>query len=260
VAIILLATVFSSAVAIYLLGEGAYTNLDGWWLVRNLLVATLFSGIVLRYFYLQQQLLLREQAELTARIESLRSRIRPHFLFNTMNSIASLIGSRPDEAERLVEDLSDLFRGSLLEGDNPTTLADELHLCKLYLRIEQLRLGDRMSLRWNLDSAALACSCPALLLQPLVENAVYHGVAKLPAGGEIAISATAEDNRIRVVITNPLPEESEDSGGGHRMALDNIRQRLEAQYQDRAAIALRRKGGIFEAVLTIPMESEVRAR
>jgi two-component system sensor histidine kinase AlgZ len=259
-AIILLVTIASSLVAIYLLGQGTYTDPGGWWLVRNLLVSGLITGIVLRYFYLQQQLRLREQAELTARIDSLRSRIRPHFLFNTMNSIASLIGSRPEQAERVVEDLSDLFRASLLESDNRATLADELHLCKLYLRIEQLRLGERLSLRWNLDDAALSCPLPALLLQPLVENAVYHGVARLPEGGEIAISARAGDDRVRVSITNPVPKDSDDNGGGHRMALDNIRQRLEAHYQDQASMDLRRNNEIFEVVLTIPLEDQDLAR
>jgi two-component system sensor histidine kinase AlgZ len=160
----------------------------------------------------------------------------------------------------VVEDLSELFRASLLESDNRATLADELHLCKLYLHIEQLRLGDRMSLRWNLDEAALCCPLPALLLQPLVENAVYHGVAILAEGGEITISATADEHSLRVTVTNPIPTENYDNGGGHRIALDNIRQRLEAHYQDRASMELRRDEHTFEVLLTIPVENEDGAR
>jgi two-component system sensor histidine kinase AlgZ len=250
--IILLVTTLSSLVAFHLLRAGTTTTLDGWWLLRNLLMAGVIGGIVLRYFYLQQQLRLREQAELTARIESLRSRIRPHFLFNTMNSIASLIGSRPDEAERVVEDLSELFRASLSDDQDGTTLADELHLCKSYLRIEQLRLGERLRLRWSLDHAAQECPFPALLLQPLVENAVYHGVARIAEGGEIVITTRCLREAVVVTITNPVTEVSAEDVDGHHMALDNIRQRLEVHYEGRAVLELCRSGANHEVALTIP--------
>ena len=128
--IILLVTLLSSLVAMNVFTESTYADLDRWWLLRNELMAVVIGGIALRYFYLQQQLRARKQAELTARIESLRARIRPHFLFNTMNSIASLIGSRPQQAEQAVEDLSELFRASLVENSRPATLADEIHLCR----------------------------------------------------------------------------------------------------------------------------------
>ena len=163
--IILLVTLLTSVVALLALGSSSYGDMNAWWLLRNLLVAGVFGGIALRYFYLQQQLRAREKAELQARIESLRSRIRPHFLFNTMNSIASLIGSRPEEAEQVVEDLSELFRASLVDKGDSTSVDDELHLCRLYLRIEQLRLGERMRVNWNVDEAASGCQMPPLLLQ-----------------------------------------------------------------------------------------------
>jgi two-component system sensor histidine kinase AlgZ len=254
---ILLVTLVSSLIARAVLAGSINAGLDGWWLLRNLLMAALIGGIVLRYFYLQQQLRLQEQAELTARIESLRAKIRPHFLFNTMNSIASLIGSRPEEAEQVVEDLSELFRANLLENNETATVADEMRLCELYLRIEQLRLGERMRVRWDLAASTLSCALPALLLQPLVENAVYHGVARLPEGGEIAITAAARDGAIIITVTNPLPPSTDEPASGHQMALDNIRQRLEAHYGGRAALDIRQTDQVYTVILTIPGNSEV---
>ncbi|MEE4661067.1 MAG: histidine kinase, partial [Halieaceae bacterium] len=223
--LILLVALVSSVTAMTVFPQGSYPGAtSGWWLARNLLVTAVFGGIALRYFFLQQQLRRQEQAELRARIESLRARIRPHFLFNTMNSIASLIGSRPDEAEQVVEDLSELFRASLVENRDQASLGEELHLCELYLRIEQLRLGDRLQVTWDVQEQARDCVLPPLLLQPLVENAVYHGVARMDTGGEIRVSAARVDGQLQVVIANPLPAEAAPHRGGHNMALDNIRQ------------------------------------
>jgi two-component system sensor histidine kinase AlgZ len=200
-----------------------------WWILRNVMVAAVLGGIVLRYFYLQQQLRVQEQAELRARLDSLRARIRPHFLFNTLNSIASLIVSRPDVAEQAVEDLAELFRASLQDAQRDTTVADEMRLCQLYLGIEQLRLGERLTVRWQVADALLHQPMPSLLLQPLVENAVYHGVAQIPAGGEICVDVQAEGDMLQVQVGNPLPE-SGSQREGHRMALTNIEQRLQAMY------------------------------
>ncbi|MEE4193199.1 MAG: sensor histidine kinase [Halieaceae bacterium] len=255
--IILLVAALSSMVAAFALANTAFGPLDSWWLLRNLLVAAVFGGIALRYFYLQQQLRAREQAELTARIESLRSRIRPHFLFNTMNSIASLISTRPEQAEQAVEDLSELFRASLVENDDGVTLADELHLCRLYLGIEQLRLGDRMQVDWQVDKAAETCALPSLLLQPLVENAVYHGVARMPEGGTIGIQARRDDQQVQVEISNPVPAAPAVGGNGHQIALDNIRQRLEAIYGGAASLEAYPSETQHRVVLSVPFSSEV---
>lgn len=251
---ILAVTLASSLVAMVVVGGSLDANMDMWWLLRNQLVAIVIAGIALRYFYLQQQLRAQERAELNARIDSLRSRIRPHFLFNTMNSIASLIGSRPLEAEQAVEDLSELFRASLMEGNDNTTLADELHLCKLYLRVEQLRLGERMHVRWDIDESLLACPMPALLLQPLVENAVYHGLAHLPEGGEIRITLSGDGDKVRVAVTNPVPPAGGYSGSGHHIALDNIRQRLEAHYGAEAWLDVRPGDADYAVELVMPMQ------
>ena len=253
--IILLVTLLSSVVAMVVFEDTAYADIDRWWLLRNQLVAAVVGGIALRYFYLQQQLRSREQAEMNARIDSLRARIRPHFLFNTMNSIASLISSRPRDAEQVVEDLSELFRAGLIESEQSATLAAELHLCRIYLRIEQLRLGDRLHIDWDVDDGLLSSAMPSLLLQPLIENAVYHGVARIPEGGRITISVQRQEDSMWIRISNPLPKSAEPLPGGHRMALDNIRQRLAVHYGDVARLKLSEDAQLHSVELLIPMES-----
>lgn len=200
-----------------------------WWIVRNVALAAILGGISLRYFYLNHQLALREKSELQARIDSLRSRIRPHFLFNTMNSIASLISSQPDAAERAVEDLSELFRASLQENTRVVTVDDELHLCELYLGIEKLRLGERLQLEWNVDPVARTQPMPSLILQPLIENAVYHGIAQLPQGGAVVVTVALAEGNLRVTVENPIPIRAVHTQG-HHMALNNVELRLHALY------------------------------
>ena len=223
-----------------------------WSIVRNVALATILGGIALRYFYLQQQLQLREKSELQARLDSLRSRIRPHFLFNTMNSIASLIASQPDAAERAVEDLSELFRASLQENSRVGTVADELRLCELYLGIEQLRLGERLSVEWQLETSLYEEAMPSLILQPLIENAVYHGIAQLAEGGTIAISVQRVEGFLVADIENPIPVHSVHSQG-HHMALGNIEQRLEALFAGQASLKAKREGGFYRVELRYPL-------
>ena len=253
-AIILLSALVCSLAAMLVLNVFTAGELTYWWVLRNQLVAAVIGGIALRYFYLQQQLREREQAEVTARLESLRARIRPHFLFNTMNSIASLIGSRPDDAERAVEDLSELFRASLVDNEQGGTVANELHLCKLYLNIEKLRLGDRLKLDWRVDRSVEDQPMPALLLQPLIENAVYHGVARMPEGGTIIIEVLQRGDYVEISVENPLPPGEPPPSGGHHMALDNIQQRLAALHEDRAGFVVTQDADSHRVSLSYPME------
>jgi two-component system sensor histidine kinase AlgZ len=252
--IVLFVTFISSLVAMQVFTEPVYGRMDGWWLMRNQMVAAVFGGIALRLFYLQQQLREQEQAELKARIESLRARIRPHFLFNTMNSIASLISPRPQQAEQAVEDLAELFRASLIESVRDTTVADELHLCRLYLRIEKLRLGERLQVEWDIDESMLRAVMPALLLQPLIENAVYHGVAPMAEGGTIAISVKGRAGRVWVRIDNPVFSKSYSSRGGHHMALENIQQRLSALYGQETSFTIEHGEDLHRVELSLPLE------
>ena len=236
-----------------LFGDSSAT---GWWLLRNLLVAMVLAGIVLRYFYLQQQLQVQQKMELQARLDALRARIRPHFLFNTLNSVASLIMSRPEAAERVVEDLAELLRVNLQEGRRDVTVADELRICELYLGIEQLRLGERLRVDWQVDPAVLERPMPSLILQPLVENAVYHGVSQLPAGGTILVRVSDAQGRISVAVENPAPQ-SPARSDGHQIALDNIGQRLQALYGSAGHMEVTRPHGDYRIELSYPTQELV---
>jgi len=249
--LVLAVTAASSYLALQLYPQLTRGTVGAWWLLRNLLVASVLAGIVLRYFYLQQQLRLQEKLELQARLDSLQARIRPHFLFNTLNSIASLVMSRPEAAEQAVEDLSELFRASLRENVRPTTVADELHLCELYLGIEQLRLGERLRVDWQVDTAARDEPMPSLVLQPLMENAVYHGISQLPRGGTITVTVRLTDGEVRVSVENPVPGESVHTQG-HHMALANIKQRLQVLYGSSGRLQATPLGGAYRVELSYP--------
>jgi two-component system, LytTR family, sensor histidine kinase AlgZ len=205
-------------------------HFDFWQLLDTTAISAVLGGIALRYLYVAQQLRERQRAELEARVEALQARIRPHFLFNTMNSIASLIGSDPAAAESAVEDLATLFRASLAQRSAEVTIADEVALCRRYLRIEQLRLGDRLQVEWQMDAVPAGLPIPSLSVQPLLENAIYHGIQVRPQGGCIRIVGEYSDRWVRFAITNPLPDDALSARGGNRMALDNIAHRLQALY------------------------------
>lgn len=235
---------------------GGEPELAFWPVAEQLFIAAIVAGIGLRYFYLQHQLHQRRQAELDARIQALQSRIRPHFLFNSLNSIASLIGSDPARAERAVEDLGGLFRASLSE---PALIPveRELALCRGYLAMEQLRLGERLRVHWQVDELPTSARLPALLLQPLLENAVFHGIEPCPDGGEIDIRVAATEGQLSVRIDNPLPARGagERSGREHnRMALDNVRHRLQAHFGRAARLSEQRTEARFTLTITCPME------
>ncbi|MEM6709817.1 MAG: sensor histidine kinase, partial [Pseudomonadota bacterium] len=220
----------------------------------QLVIAGIIAGLALRYFFVQQQLRAREQAELKSRLQALQSRIRPHFLFNSMNIIASLIAVDPDTAETVVEDLSELFRASLNETGNQVRLVDELDLCRRYVRIEQLRLGDRLKVAWDL-AAHEDLSIPLLSLQPLLENAIYHGIQPRADGGLVRVRLERDEQEVRISITNPLPAAESAGSSGNRMALGNIRSRMEVLYGNRAGLEARRDGDEFITRLYYPLDA-----
>jgi two-component system sensor histidine kinase AlgZ len=199
---------------------------------------------------------MQQRSELQLRLDALRARIRPHFLFNTLNSIASLITIQPDRAERAIEDVSELFRAALRAEDHEGSLGEELHLCRLYLDLEMLRLGERLQVTWDIEDGLEACPLPSLLLQPLVENAVYHGISPRPQGGEVRVIARRDGGMLEIEVLNPLPPGSvSPRAGGQQMAQENIRQRIEAQYPERGRFDARADGELYRAVIRIPMLS-----
>jgi two-component system sensor histidine kinase AlgZ len=197
------------------------------------------------------------QAEERARFDALQARIRPHFLFNSMNVIASLIRARPAQAEAAVEDLADLFRAALGRADAQTTLGEELDLARGYLRIEELRLGARLKLDWDVAMLPRELILPPLLLQPLVENAVYHGIQPLPEGGEVGVRGHVDAGAVVIEVRNPCPPPVARRGGGNGIALANIRSRLALHYAGRAALSVDQQPESFTCTLRIPLAGQV---
>lgn len=220
-------------------------------LLENGVISVIVSAIALRYFYVTAQWRRDVEASAEAQVQALQARIRPHFLFNSMNTIASLTRSDAATAEHAVEDLCELFRAALAHKTH-VPLSEELELVGSYLRIEGHRLGERLEVEWDLDTDADDVEIPALSLQPLVENAVYHGIEQCTAGGRIRIVARKSAEAVTVTITNPLPASPRPSRG-HRIAQDNVRQRLAFVYGDAARMDLRDDDGDYRVTIRIPL-------
>jgi two-component system, LytTR family, sensor histidine kinase AlgZ len=217
-------------------------------------IAALLAAVLLRYFYIQEQWSDRARAQARAEVQALQARIRPHFLFNSMNMIASLVRHDPATAERVVEDLSELFRAALGSGAGEATLDEELKLCGRYLDIERLRLGNRLQAEWRIaDDIPRELPMPRLLLQPLIENAVRHGVARLAAGGLIEVELSRENDLLRFSVRNPYPA-TEPEAAGNRHAQDSTAQRLAFRYGRRARMTVQDAGGYYLVILHIPID------
>ncbi len=259
---ILTVVALTSAVGQWLLADiGQAENntavVDFWALSTHVLICAVLAGIVLRYFYLTQQLRLNQRAELQARIQALQSRIRPHFLFNSMNIIASLIAVDQKAAETAVEDLAGLFRASLAEVETEVSLGQELELCRRYARIEQLRLGQRLQVNWQVDTVPQSLKIPSLTLQPLLENAIYHGIQQLPNGGTVTIRADYQQGMVSLDVINPVIANNGSTFEGNRLAHNNIQHRLQALYGPKAALTTQVTDDEFHALIRYPMSGEV---
>ena len=233
--------------------------IDWGWVLRNLVISSIFGAMALRYFYVQSQWKIKSQAELTSRLQALQARIRPHFFFNSLNTVASLIAIDPDKAEAMLVDLSSLFRVVLKDQDKNVPLEQELQLGQRYLNIEQVRLGDRMKLNWNLPAEIPAIQVPQLLLQPLLENAVYHGIQPLVEGGEVSINLSLiEGNKRRewlLTIENDKPEQAVVSSG-HQLTLPNTQMRLEAIFGDIANLDIEETDNQYKVSIRLPEYTE----
>ncbi|HET6546206.1 MAG TPA: histidine kinase [Rhodanobacteraceae bacterium] len=219
--------------------------------LANAAICALIAAALLRYLYVQDRWRERVRATAKAQVDALQARIRPHFLFNSMNTIASLIGTRPQEAERTVLDLADLFRAALGADDNgPGTLGEELDLIDNYLRIEKQRLGDRLRIDLRVDALPRELPLPRLLLQPLVENAVYHGIQQLPGGGTIRIVGSRVRDGVEISVDNPVPADAATVGNG--LALANIRDRIGYHFGDRAQLRIESGADAYTVTVHLP--------
>ena len=224
--------------------------------IGNAAIAALITAAVLRYLFVLERWQERVEAASKAQVDALQARIRPHFLFNSMNTIASLIRTRPAEAERTVEDLAELFRAALGRDDVPGTLGEELDLLDDYLRIEALRLGDRLHVERDLDALPRDLPLPRLLLQPLIENAIYHGIQPRAEGGTVRIAGRRTAGKVEIAITNPLPADAAPRRNG--VALANIRARIEYHFGQRGELRVDSRSGEFAVTVRLPDASPDR--
>ncbi len=228
-------------------------NMASNFIISNLVICAIVTTLVLRYFYLQYRLVTNTEAEAHARVQALQARIRPHFLFNSMNTIASLTRSNPIQAEQAVEDLADLFRVSLADKNN-LTLKEEVNVTERYLAIETHRLGERLEVDWAIDKDIdWYTEVPALVLQPLVENALYHGIEPLTEGGTVTITLKSIPGAIEVSVANPLSHKSgQQQHKGNQMAQENIRQRLMLEYGEEGKLNIQTKDNQYIVSFRIP--------
>lgn len=224
-------------------------------LIRNACISAIVSAMLLRNLYIQHMRDRHVFAGAEARFQALQARIRPHFLFNSLNSLAALISIRPDDAERMVEDLSEMFRVTLNSMERTVTLSKEIEITRTYARIEALRLGPRLELVWEVPAALMVSSVPILTLQPLVENAIYHGIEQIPEGGRVTVRAYRLEQSIALEVENPVPAHPRGSRG-HRLALDNITQRLQLLFGDQATLEVDRTALVHRARLKMPAQGD----
>ena len=213
------------------------------------LLTLLVTAAVLFYFDLRSRALAPAVAE--ARIQALQARIRPHFLYNSINAVISMIRSDPRGAERALEDMADLFRVLMADNRTLAPISQEIELARQYLAIESIRLGERLKVAWRTEGVPPEAMVPPMVLQPLVENAVYHGIEPSPDGGEIAIEIGRSGSQILMILTNPLPAANRH-GAGNKMAIANIRERLQLHFDAEATMKSEARDGIYTVTIRMP--------
>jgi two-component system sensor histidine kinase AlgZ len=259
VLLVLIVTAVGTDVIIFALYDFGLTT-DRWppWreslLIRSLFIALIVSTLGLRYLALQHRAEQESRAQQESRMQALQSRIRPHFLFNSLNSVAALARSDPPRAEAVLHDLADLFRVLLADARKLVPITAEREISRQYLEIEKLRLGDRLKIKWNVGNIPRSIQIPALTLQPLLENAIYHGIEPRFAGGTITIQLWTENDTLNILISNPLPEAGKIAHSkGNKIAIDNIRQRLETQFGSSASMQAFEENDQYHVKLRIPV-------
>lgn len=211
--------------------------------------STVVAALLLLYFHLRSKAL--SPAVTEARLQALQARIRPHFLFNSLNAVLSLVRSDPHRAERALEDLSELFRALMRENRELTTLQNEIELTRAYLGLEQLRLGQRLNVAWHIDKMPADALIPPLVIQPLVENAIYHGVEPSREPGEVSLNIYRSGDAVHIVIRNPYAENGSHHAG-NKLALANIRERLALHFDLDATLKSQPMGAVYQVHITLP--------
>ncbi len=251
--VVLLATIFSSAtwLAFGRTALSASSDQPLMFVLKSTFSVALVAVVFFRYLLVRSRWQSELIAQAEARVQALQARIRPHFLFNSLNTVASLIPADPENAEAALLDLADIFRGSMRPADQLISLGDELQLARQYLDMEKRRLGDRLEIDWRVDELPPGASVFPLMLQPLLENAVGHGIQSHPEGGKIVVYGRSEGDQIVITIGNPIAAEGSEQEG-HGMAIDNIRERLRLAFGSRANLLTNQDADQFYAVLSVP--------
>ena len=231
-----------------LIGESSTFHLERYWMVTFVASATL-----LYYFHLRNRALSPALSE--ARLQALQARIRPHFLFNSLNAVLSLMRSEPRRAETAMEDLADLFRVLMADNRELSTLGREVELTRQYLNLEQLRLGDRLRIDWHIDNMPANAMVPPMVLQPLVENAVYHGIEPSMNTGVININAYKVRDEVHVVLKNPY-RRTGSHHAGNKMAVGNIRERLALHFDAEASLLTTVTDNEYQVHIRMPYRKE----
>lgn len=249
--ILLLELVISATVVVFLTRYFSFEAVSS--PIRASVMAGVVTAIVLYYFYLQQRAYSPAIAE--ARLQALQARIRPHFLFNSINAVLSLIRSQPKRAESALEDMADLFRVLMAENRDLVPISQEIALCRQYLNIESLRLESRLNVTWQIDDMPPEALIPPLILQPLLENAVYHGIEPMPEGGEIVVAISTKHKELHINISNPYAPEN-DHHNGNKMALKNINERLKLHFDLEASLKSEAKNNRYNVHIRLPYEAK----
>lgn len=249
------ATALLSAIAVRWLPGGMTVDSPVGWMIGRVLIAAVIAALLLEYFRLRTLALSPSLAE--ARLQALQARIRPHFLFNSLNTVLALLRSQPLRAEQTLENLSDLFRVFMRDTRDMVAIGEEVEICRKYLEIEKLRLGERLSVTWDLRTMPADALVPSLLLQPLLENAVHHGIESSPLAGSVGISIRQTGERVVVEIVNTV-DPSARTRTGNQMALSNIRERLLLLYDSEAVLKTAVLQDSFSLLLEFPCRKERR--
>ncbi|MDR5172166.1 sensor histidine kinase [Methylobacillus flagellatus] len=217
--------------------------------MRSIMLAAGIASITLAYLQLRQRAL--SPAVTEARLQALQARIRPHFLFNSINAVLSIVRSDSKRAETALMDMADLFRVLMADNRELVPLAQELALCRQYLALEKLRLENRLSIDWQVDEMPPDALIPPLILQPLLENAIYHGIEPLDEGGSVSIQLSSTRDELHIRLRNPY-----QPGSGHhqgnRMAIGNIRERLQLHFDAEASLNISQDGNEYAVHIVIP--------
>ena len=256
---VLAVNVLAAAVtlAIYYFGGDLYhpAGSPGGWFdaMRYLLLSVLVCATLLMYFRWRSQVLSRALHE--ARLQVLRARIRPHFLFNSINAVLSIVRTQPKQAETALEDMSDLFRMAMSDTRDLVPLRQEIELSRRYVALEQLRMGERLHVDWQIQDMPGDALIPPLLLQPLLENAVYHGIESLPQGGSITVALSRNGDELRLEVGNPCAPDTAPHPG-NKMALQNIRERLALLFDVEARYKVESGADFYRVEITLPYMKE----